>query len=193
MLLPRSSPQVPLPATPSLNQFPISHSETSAAFPTIPMIQPSAVTSRHLSAATASTGDNFDTDHAMVLDSVLGLLSPMRWEVLAMQPVALLQICNLEAAESAEVTCALKPQASSLKLCFSSSWQRTRHAGHCRTAMMQTLLDGVCLCIRPLVGGLCHSISCSLQRLTLDALARRATLRSVQEIWKLLMEGDAEV
>ena len=58
---------------------------------------------------------------------------------------------------------------------------------------MQTLLDGVCLCMRPLVGGLCHSISCSLQRLTLDALARRATLRSVQEIWKLVMEGDAEV
>ena len=27
------------------------------------MIQPSAVTSRHLSAATASTGDNFDTRH----------------------------------------------------------------------------------------------------------------------------------
>ena len=49
----------------------------------------------------------------MVLDAVLGLLPPVSWELMALQPVASLQICNLEAAKSAEVTCALKPQALS--------------------------------------------------------------------------------
>ena len=38
----------------------------------------------------------------MVLDAVLSLLPPVPWEVLALQPAALLQICELEAATSAE-------------------------------------------------------------------------------------------
>ena len=36
----------------------------------------------------------------MVLDVVLGLLPPVPWEVLALQPVASLQICDLDVQNS---------------------------------------------------------------------------------------------
>ena len=51
----------------------------------------------------------------MVLEAVLGLLLPVSWEVMALQPVALLQICDLEVQNS--LRSLNLPDASSLKLC----------------------------------------------------------------------------
>ena len=53
----------------------------------------------------------------MVFDAMLGLLPPVPWEVMALQPVALLQICGLEAATSVESANNPEASISSLQLC----------------------------------------------------------------------------